>query len=126
FFNIASGGPSHGERYLIDSNLDWGQDMYRLAQWLKSDEAKGRDYTIRCAYATGPLLSELGLDPSALSVTPHGLFAISKNVAHQLENAKAEPGNAGVLPGEDYSWVSRYPLVKRIGYSIDVYDLDAK
>ena len=32
----------------------------------------------------------------------------------------------GVELGEDYSWLSRYPVVKRIGYSIDVYDLDAK
>ncbi len=29
FFNLAAGGPLHGWRYLIDSNLDWGQDRAR-------------------------------------------------------------------------------------------------
>src|SRR5262249_50713462 len=118
FFNVASGGSIRGDRYLIDGNLDWGQDMGRLATWLKSDEARGRPYSIRCAYATEPLLRELGLDPAALSGKPRGLFAISKNVLHRLE--LAEHGSGGMTLGEDYSWVSRYPLVKRIGYSIDV------
>jgi 4-amino-4-deoxy-L-arabinose transferase-like glycosyltransferase len=126
FFNFACGGPSHGDRYLIDSNLDWGQDIYRLSNWLKSDEAKGRDYSIRCAYATGPMLQEFGLDPAALQAKPHGLFAISKNVFVRFDGAQKMQGQDAVELGEDYSWVTRYPLVKRIGYSIDVYDLDAK
>lgn len=121
FFNFASGGPGHGDRYLIDSNLDWGQDLYRLAMWLKSSEARGRAYTMRCAYATPPLVKAIGLDPAALTDRPHGLFAVSKNVEHRLEGAID-----GASLGEDYSWLSRYPVVKRIGYSIDVYDLDAK
>ncbi len=29
-FNLAAGGESRGHRILIDSNLDWGQDLYRL------------------------------------------------------------------------------------------------
>jgi hypothetical protein len=124
FFNVASGGSIRGDRYLIDSNLDWGQDLERLANWLRSYEVQDRPYSIRCAYATEPLLRELGLNPAALSGKPHGLFAISKNVLHRLE--LADHGKGSVMLGEDYSWVSRYPLVKRIGYSIDVYDLDAK
>src|SRR5262249_42153885 len=44
FFNFACGGASRGERYLIDSNLDWGQDLSRLAQWLKTG-ASGRGYS---------------------------------------------------------------------------------
>jgi hypothetical protein len=125
FFNIASGGPRHGERYLLDSNLDWGQDLFRLANWLKSDEAKGRPYSIRCAYASEPLLRELDLDPKSLTDKPHGLFAISKDAEHRFDHAD-QLTDGTVVPGEDYSWVSRYPVVKRIGYSIDVYDLDAR
>lgn len=33
FFNFPSGGPSHGREYLVDSNLDWGQDLKRLGAW---------------------------------------------------------------------------------------------
>ncbi len=31
FFNVAAGGPSGGRRFLVDSNLDWGQDLARLS-----------------------------------------------------------------------------------------------
>lgn len=33
FFNLAAGGPRAGHRYLLDSNVDWGQDLNRLARW---------------------------------------------------------------------------------------------
>ncbi|MEA2735835.1 MAG: hypothetical protein QOE14_2286 [Humisphaera sp.] len=33
FFNLASGGSRGGLRLLGDSNLDWGQDLPRLARW---------------------------------------------------------------------------------------------
>jgi len=34
FFNQFVGGPRNGYRYLVDSNLDWGQDLKPLKQWL--------------------------------------------------------------------------------------------
>jgi hypothetical protein len=34
FFNLASGGPGHGPEYLVDSNIDWGQDVKKLVHWL--------------------------------------------------------------------------------------------
>ncbi len=30
YFNWVSGGPSNGAAHLIDSNIDWGQDLVRL------------------------------------------------------------------------------------------------
>lgn len=30
YFNSAAGGSSEGHRWLLDSNFDWGQDLYRL------------------------------------------------------------------------------------------------
>ena len=35
YFNQTVGGPSGGYRYVVDSNLDWGQDLRRLADWTK-------------------------------------------------------------------------------------------
>ncbi|KAA0253265.1 MAG: phospholipid carrier-dependent glycosyltransferase [Acidobacteria bacterium] len=35
YFNRLSGGPERGARWLSDSNLDWGQDLKRLASELK-------------------------------------------------------------------------------------------
>jgi hypothetical protein len=36
YFNGIAGGPSQGYTRLVDSNLDWGQDLPRLAEWLQS------------------------------------------------------------------------------------------
>jgi 4-amino-4-deoxy-L-arabinose transferase-like glycosyltransferase len=33
YFNWASGGPDHVPPHLIDSNLDWGQDLVSLREW---------------------------------------------------------------------------------------------
>lgn len=39
FFNLPSGGPARGPDYLVDSNIDWGQDLKKLKTWW---EAHGR------------------------------------------------------------------------------------
>lgn len=37
YFNSLVGGPSKGYRLLVDSSLDWGQDLGRLVHWLQTD-----------------------------------------------------------------------------------------
>ena len=37
YFNLLSGGPRGGSRYLLDSNLDWGQDLPRLGRWMQRE-----------------------------------------------------------------------------------------
>ena len=34
YFNELAGGPLGGHRYLIDSSIDWGQDLLYLKKWL--------------------------------------------------------------------------------------------
>ncbi len=38
FFNALAGGPDGGWRALVDSNIDWGQDLGRLAEWLDANQ----------------------------------------------------------------------------------------
>jgi len=38
YFNQAVGGPSGGYRYVVDSNLDWGQDLKRFSNWVKEND----------------------------------------------------------------------------------------
>ena len=35
YFNELAGGPAHGSEHLLDSNIDWGQDLLYLRDWLK-------------------------------------------------------------------------------------------
>jgi hypothetical protein len=37
YFNWASGGPDRGSEHLIDSNLDWGQDLVGLRDWVEKN-----------------------------------------------------------------------------------------
>jgi hypothetical protein len=34
YFNELVGGPRRGGEHLLDSNIDWGQDLFRLKDWL--------------------------------------------------------------------------------------------
>jgi 4-amino-4-deoxy-L-arabinose transferase-like glycosyltransferase len=34
YFNEFAGGPTKGHAILIDSNIDWGQDLFELAHWV--------------------------------------------------------------------------------------------
>jgi hypothetical protein len=36
YFNELIGGPGNGHRYLVDSNIDWGQDLKRLAHYARA------------------------------------------------------------------------------------------
>jgi hypothetical protein len=38
YFNALAGGPANGYRVLVDSNLDWGQDLLRLQAWMAEHE----------------------------------------------------------------------------------------
>jgi hypothetical protein len=37
YFNQAAGGPEEGYRHLVDSSLDWGQDLPGLKKWLTAN-----------------------------------------------------------------------------------------
>jgi hypothetical protein len=124
FMNIASGGPRRGLMFFADSNLDWGQDVARLATWLRvSPQARNRPYTLRLfASNEAELLTELALNPKAQTETPHGLFAISKSTRVGFTNFDPETNGLSSSP-EDYSWLRFYPKIAEIGYGIEVYDL---
>ncbi|RME31894.1 MAG: phospholipid carrier-dependent glycosyltransferase [Thermoflexia bacterium] len=53
FFNELAGGPYGGHRYLVDSNLDWGQSFKALRGWLQKHENGGTPYLSFYTYA-GP------------------------------------------------------------------------
>ncbi len=54
FFNTIAGGSSNGYRHLVDSSLDWGQDLPGLARWLHSDaEARSGTPVYLAYFGTG-------------------------------------------------------------------------
>ena len=54
YFNLLLGGPRHGYRHLVDSSLDWGQDLARLGTYLRQRApatAAANTYTSYCGNA---------------------------------------------------------------------------
>jgi len=43
YFNEVAGGPAGGYRHLVDSSIDWGQDLPGLADWLKGHRRPHED-----------------------------------------------------------------------------------
>jgi hypothetical protein len=44
YFNQVIGGPANGWRHLVDSSLDWGQDLPGLKRWLDANGRKDQVY----------------------------------------------------------------------------------
>ncbi len=51
YFNELVGGPANGQRILVDSNLDWGQDLPALKQLL---DDRGLDQVYLSYFGTAP------------------------------------------------------------------------
>jgi hypothetical protein len=115
YFNEAAGGPDGGWRYVNDSNLDWGQDVKRLAQFVEEHKITGIHADYFGPADAGYYLTEKYLGPVGCSDLPKGWIAVS---------AMIYPG-APWNPSCDYR--QRLPLEKmvaKIGYSIFVFHLE--
>lgn len=122
YFNQLAGGPSGGYRYVVDSNLDWGQDLKRLSQWAKENgvEEIHLDYFgwSDPAYYLGSKFIWLtaGQYKSAkdfVDKTSGGYLAVSANF---YMNSREKPETS-------YVWLDRYKPVAVIGNSIWVWEL---
>jgi hypothetical protein len=50
FFNRIAGGPAQGYRHLVDSSLDWGQDLPGLKRWLDREQQEGYRGNVYLSY----------------------------------------------------------------------------
>jgi 4-amino-4-deoxy-L-arabinose transferase-like glycosyltransferase len=121
YFNEAAGGPENGAYYVVDSNLDWGQDLRRLRAFV---EAQGIEKIAVNYFGTSHDRYELGerLMPwsSALGPPP-GWLAVSATVL-KVAQARWDPA-LGHRAEDSYRWLQGKEPVAKIGYSIFVYDL---
>ena len=130
FFNAAAGGPANGAAWLNDSNLDWGQDLERLARRL---EARGEDGRATIAYFGGgdvPYYAPKAtvFIPSKTPFRP-GLWAVSSFLMCCGPEAIAFRGDPAAASGFQQlrrEISARGTPVGRVGYSIVLYDLREK
>jgi hypothetical protein len=122
YFNELCGGPANGYRYLVDSNLDWGQDLINLKRYMCKNNIDtinlsyfGQDLPERygIAYRWLPSLRLGNAHPERSFVMPRkGWFAIS---ATNLQGV--------YIDKSIFARFKDHEPVARIGYSIFIYYL---
>jgi hypothetical protein len=125
FFNALSGGPVGGRQHLLDSNLDWGQDLGRLARYL-SERRQGK---IGLAYFGMLPPADLGIPYHlAPSWRPEpGWHAVSVNFEFGRPHTIRNPdGSIRSADFGEFGYFRDFEPVARIGYSIDVYHITSE
>jgi hypothetical protein len=121
YFNELVRTPDEARRFLIDSNLDWGQDLGRLKAYL---DAQGTSHV--CLAYFGHVDPHLyGIEYSFPPIAPQPVrCAVSANYLAGYPYAITYAGERllGVRPGA-WTWFDRYQPVARIGRSIYLFDL---
>ena len=126
YFNLLVGGPANGHRYLLDSNLDWGQSAKALRRFQEGERlpvlyvafSGNTDpfyYGVRYQYVpgTGNLLASKVRPQRMPERAPRELFAISAMVLHSLHFSTHDL----------YDWLAARSPVAMPGYSFLVYDI---
>jgi hypothetical protein len=97
YFNVLAGGPRNGYRHLVDSSLDWGQDLPGLKRWLADHPDDSQDpQRVYLSYFGMARPDYYGIDAQRLLSffprwDPHvptpltgGLYAISANMLNSV------------------------------------------
>ena len=112
YFNELAGGPEGGWRYVNDSNLDWGQDLKRLAVFVKQQNISGIHLDVFGPADPAYYLKSQYLGSSGCSRPPKGWIAVSAMVY------TGPPWN----PDCDFRrWLPIEKRVAQIGHSIFVF-----
>ncbi|MDP3764045.1 MAG: glycosyltransferase family 39 protein [bacterium] len=122
YYNEFASGPDNGYKYAVDSNLDWGQDLKRLTNFVNENniEKIKLDY-----FGGGNPEYYLGnkyerLDANDTSQR-HGWLAVSATL---LQNGRATATKGFQGDTTFYKWLNDYEPVTKIGYSIFVFKID--
>ena len=115
YFNPLAGGPDGGPRYLLDSNIDWGQDLPALADYLKREGITGRVYM---GYF-GEVAPELyGIKPRNAVPGAIGTVIVSANFLYGMPYGGFKPG--------DFEWLRLRKPDAIIGHTLYVYRTDQR
>ncbi len=111
YFNELAGGPNKGHKYLIDSNIDYGQDLKNLKEYIDKNNIKN----INLAYWGTDSPDYRKIDYKELNCTPiSGISAVSVNYKLGL----SEESNKLC-----FAWLDDYEPIAKAGYSIWIYDI---
>ncbi len=123
YYSKLAGGMKQGYKIAVDSNYDWGQDFYRLLQFVEKEKID----KIYVDYFGGEdpryWLGEkyIKLNPKEIKEPPKGWLAVSAN---HLMGGVARPASGFDQQTGYYNWLNEYEPVARAGQSIFIYRID--
>jgi len=108
YFNPLLGGTRAADRWLVDSNLDWGQDLPAL----RSEMQRRGIGQLRLAYFGAGLPARHGIEALPAGEFAEGWYAVSRSFL------------SGWWPrGDPYAWLRDLEPVTLIGGSIALFDV---
>jgi len=125
-FNELVGGPRHGPKHLINSNVDWGQDLLMLEKWI---EKNAREKPVFLAFYN----SYSPFDEGILNLEDwpffegneeirDGYFAISVNLLYDFPwSLHSTDGEIGIMYQRINSYLRGVEPVGRAGFSIRIF-----
>ncbi len=122
-FNELAGGPLGGRKHLLDSNLDWGQDLQGLKKYLEAQHLG----EIGVAYFGGirPELIGIGHRSVPVHLPQPGIYAVSASLAEGRPLLIDRKNGELDLDFQAFSYFSfsEFKPIAQIGYSIEVFNL---
>jgi hypothetical protein len=121
YFNQVAGGPKNGYKHLVDSSLDWGQDLPALRSWLDQHSDASAPTRLYLAYFGTALPRSYGIEATQLpfdSSTPKlsplepGTYCISATTLQQVYS---------FYHGK---WTGQYESTYRFALAREVHRLD--
>lgn len=123
YFNQSVGGPTNAYKTVVDSNLDWGQDLHRLTSFVEERKIKNIEvdyfgwsdpwYYMRDQVEWLHAGKYHSAEEFKRANTTDGWLAVS---ATFKQNSKQNPATS-------YDWLDAYKPVTTIGNSIFVYQI---
>jgi len=136
YFNEAAGGPQRGPEHLLNSNIDWGQDLLHLESWIKTQAV---DKTVFVAFADSfnpfdleiaqiapwPLKGLAEAPASIRPIIPDGRYAICVNQLYELPWPLYERnGTRYYLDKRPLESLRGMQPIDRVGHSIRIYSAE--
>jgi hypothetical protein len=129
YFNELAGGPRNGWKYLVDANIDWGQDLLELKTWYDR-HPEARPFHLNYEGWADPKIAGIDFQPFPKELFPGanqepdpvtsgpqlGWYAIS---AHRLAGFREFDRD-----GLEFTYLQRFQPTAMAGYSIYIYHLE--
>jgi len=119
FFNELAGGAEGGHRWLIDSNIDWGQDLIRLREY----QQRERIEVLNLAYFGRVSPKVYGIRFTPLEPDSRGIAVISATFLMGRPYLWYLGGRMRWVPAQAFAWLREREPIARVG-SLFVYRLD--